>query len=202
MKKLFLSLLFVLSFSLNIFAQTPSNDEVWKMLKSRYDYEKVDFNISETKNEVLMNSLKSSKFVNSNLSISELNFQNVTEVYHKDGIKSLFIPFIKNSNYTLLISIKGNDYASILKLLIIKNDVDVKGNGIMTVTTPSESFTHSFKDGKNQSTGNIASKAKSCFRTCFDNAYDTICDGFVGCVAWYTNPGVAVMAAAYCELKC
>ncbi|MDR0230731.1 MAG: hypothetical protein LBI82_01240 [Dysgonamonadaceae bacterium] len=39
------------------------------------------------------------------------------------------------------------------------------------------------------------------FRECFDKAYDTICDGFIGCLAWYTNPTVPITAAVWCTLK-
>lgn len=36
------------------------------------------------------------------------------------------------------------------------------------------------------------------FRSCFDQAYNDICDGFLGCLAWYSASGVPVAAAVYC----
>jgi hypothetical protein len=38
-------------------------------------------------------------------------------------------------------------------------------------------------------------------KICFDNCFDEICDGPTGCLAWYTNPGIAVMVIAYCTMK-
>lgn len=179
-------------------AQTPSNEEVYRYLQLKYDFEKIEFNVNESKNDLLLNSIKNSTFISANVSLEELNLSNVTKVYHKDGFKSLVVPYAKNSKYNLVISIAGNNYGNLLRTVILKNDIDTKGNGTISLSTPSETFSDKFVDGKKETT----STKKGCFRKCLDQAYDDICDGVIGCLAWYTNVLVPVTAITYCGFKC
>lgn len=176
------------------------NEAVKIILDSNYDYEKVEFNVVASKNEVLYQTLINSDFVNANLKISQLDMQNVTSLLFKDGRKFLTIP-INGSNHTLSFSIYEDDYSAMESGYFIENNVDSTGNGIMTITTPTETFDHVFVNGVNTSVGTTTA-GKSCFRICFDAAYDRICDGPIGCIAWYTNPQVPVLAIAYCGIEC
>ena len=198
MKKMLFGIIATVLITSLSFGQTISNEDVYKHLQSKYDFEKIDFNVNESKNDNLLNSLKNDKFISASVSLNELDLSNVSVIYHKDGVKSLLIPFVENSNHNLVVSIIGNNYDNLLQTVIVKNDIDTKGNGFINLSTPSETFSDKFIDGKKEAT----SAKKSCFRNCFDQAYDDICDGFIGCASWYSSPFPALTAIGYCGIKC
>lgn len=198
MKKLVFGLIATVMFGFVGSAQIATKADVYKYLQLKYDFEKIVYNVNESKNNNFINALKNDKFISASVSLGELNLLNISVIYHKDGIKSLLIPYIKNSNNNLIVSINGNDYNTFLKTTIVKYEIDAKGNGFIYLSNLSETFNDKFVDGKKQ----ISTARKSCFRICFDQAYDSVCDGFIGCVAWSVSPLPALAAATYCGLSC
>lgn len=47
----------------------------------------------------------------------------------------------------------------------------------------------------------LYAKSSNSFRECFDQAYDDVCDGFWGCIAWHTHPVIPVMASVICSFS-
>lgn len=206
MKTILIALLTIFTFSNLSIAQKLSNEDINKIFKSKYGFEKVEYSLNESKNFELLNSLNINEFLLSKMKVSDLQFSSVTKITWKDGVKTLEIKDKKNPNKFITFSIQGNDYKKLLNLIVVNNNVDMKGNGTINFSLLTSNYTYTFTDGKitneDENGSNSAGKTKSCFRTCFDNAYDDICDGFLGCVAWHTNPGVPIAAAAYCSLSC
>lgn len=199
MKKIIFGLIATFALFNLSFGQTPSNEEVYKHLQSKYNFEKISFNVNESSNETLINSLKNDNFIMSELSLSEIDLSNVSIIFHSVGIKSLLIPYIKNSRHNLVVSINGSDYKTLLKSSIVKNDIDSIGNGTLSYSSSTDKFSDSFVNGKKDSS---TTAKKSCFRKCFDEGYDTICDGIIGCASWYSSPLPALTTVAYCGVKC
>lgn len=96
-----------------------------------------------------------------------------------------------------MVSVKFNEKLNVETGVVIENLADGKGNGKIIYTTSEGETQLTFINGIQQNTSTIYGRT---FRQCFDQAYDDVCDGFIGCVAWYSNPGVPLAAAAYCQI--
>ena len=166
------------------------------LLKKKFNFSSVS-SFKDRSQDILFSTLKSGNDLRrKSVDFSNLDLTKITEVVWLEGNFSYFIPFQDNSSVYLVISSTSLGSLDTEKAVVIENDVDSDGNGTITTIYSDGIYVQSFINGMEQ---NIV--GKSAFRTCFDNAYDTICDGFVGCVAWYSNPTVPLLAAAYCELN-
>ncbi len=47
-------------------------------------------------------------------------------------------------------------------------------------------------------TVDLTTAKRKTYKKCFDEAYTSICDDFIGCLAWHTHPLVPITAAVYC----
>ncbi|QIY90148.1 hypothetical protein [Chryseobacterium gallinarum] len=97
---------------------------------------------------------------------------------------------------------------------IMENNVDGNGDGEIIITSEEVRVIKVFSKGvqvdiKEEAgvkeplleNASIANTAKKPFRKCFDQAYDDICDGFIGCLAWYASPLPALTSVVYCGVK-
>lgn len=165
-------------------------EDITKMLENKYKM-KIESNLKINSEDI--NSLNSSLL--SNISDNGYKFSvNEREIYA--------IPFKENKSKLLLSNFR--DFQ-----VILENYVDSDGNGKVIITSEEEEVTKLFEKGKlvkierieksgKLLTNSSISARKSPFRVCFDQAYDDICDGFIGCAAWYTSPLPAATALAYC----
>ena len=152
------------------------------------------------------------KFVQENNNLSKRGYKIVSNGENKKVVYA--IPFKDNSNKFLLTD--GID-----KEVILDVDVDKEGNGDVTLITENlktvKSFEKTqliqitkFKRVESSESGRVLdlkddwhiitdpSFSSKPFRGCFDDAYNSVCDDFIGCVAWYTHVLVPVTAAVYC----
>lgn len=123
---------------------------------------------------------------------------NVTEIDWKGENITYLIPFLGNSKKYLILLVEENSAENIdfSKGTIVDHEVDsVTGSGTISIFTEENYIKQTFEDGI--MTKNSTSKPKN-FRQCFDQAYNDICDGFVGCASWYSSPLPALTAIAYC----
>ncbi|MET3036738.1 hypothetical protein ABXT08_11580 [Chryseobacterium sp. NRRL B-14859] len=125
-----------------------------------------------------------------------------------DGTNDMYaIPFKGNPSKQFVSNFK--DFQAIME-----NNVDDNGDGEIIITSEEVRVTKVFSKGVQVDikeelgvkeplleNASITNAAKKPFRKCFDQAYDDICDGFIGCLAWYTSPLPALTAIAYCGVK-
>lgn len=82
---------------------------------------------------------------------------------------------------------------------MIENTIYPKnGNGHIILTDIEGSTDKTFENGVMKRETNLYGRT---FRECFDTAYNDICDGFIGCAAWYSSPLPALAAVACYNLK-
>lgn len=145
-----------------------------------------------------MSILTSNKLSNT----QDLDLKKVTQIEWKNNKISYLIPFINNSRKSLVITVGIKEIGKPLNLEkreTVENTRDLSnGNGTIIFTNISGSVKKTFEKGKLIKEVNIYGKL-SPFRQCFDAAYDSICDGFIGCASWYSSPLPALTAAAYCR---
>lgn len=130
----------------------------------------------------------------------ELDLTKVTTVDWGNEGTSYIIHFKNNFNKFFVFSVKNGDKIDVNKGVVVENLVDDLGNGKIVFTTIDGKNIDEIEKGKKTGSKNIYGK-RTPFKVCFEQAYDDICDDFIGCVAWYTNPQVALLAAAYCGIK-
>lgn len=102
----------------------------------------------------------------------------------KDDV--LVTKFSKNKNKYVLTNYKGLEF-------YFENSVNEKGNGKIIFTFEDKVISKEFLNGKL-----INYEVNVFFRECFDQAYDDICDGVIGCMRRYSSPFPALTSAAYC----
>ncbi|MBP1165284.1 hypothetical protein JOE44_002168 [Chryseobacterium sp. PvR013] len=148
--------------------------------------------------------------INSDVAIDEQNIKSLDESLI-NAIEYNGYKFLINNKETYAIPFKDNQQKFLLSnfndlQIIFENYVDENGNGKIIITSDEEIVTKLFESGKlvkvdiiekDQKNSNMSAR-KSKFRVCFDQAYDDICDGPIGCTAWYTSPLPALTAIAYC----
>lgn len=76
----------------------------------------------------------------------------------------------------------------------LTNNIDSKGSGSLSISTKNDYFHQDYKNFQR-----LANLQKNAFRECMDEMYNRICDNFVGCVVWHTDPRVPLVAALYCQ---
>jgi len=148
--------------------------------------------------------------INSDVAIDEQNIKSLDESLI-NAIEYSGYKFLINNKETYAIPFKDNQQKFLLSnfndlQIIFENYVDENGNGKIVITSDEEIVTKLFESGKlvkvdiiekDQKNSSMSAR-KSKFRVCFDQAYDDICDGPIGCTAWYTSPLPALTAIAYC----
>lgn len=170
------------------------------ILQSKYGFKNVSSYIDKSNSLEFCYSIKTSKILNKTTSRNneDLDLTKITEIVWENGNKSYFVPYLNNPNKSLVVSEISNGVLNFENATVINNSVDLNGNGIINVTTSEGSIVRNFENGIEVSQNVLT--GKRTFRECFDAAYNDVCDGFVGCVAWYSNPGVPLAAAAYCQI--
>lgn len=191
------------------------------LLKKRFGFEKVTNHKDISKNVKLISALSLSPLVQArNLGdlSSELNFTNAIEYDYADGNKVLIIPFLADTRQAFVVTYRldnvTEDVFDLNKVAVVKNHVDENGTGNLEIVLNDEIIEKSFNFGteisftenpeltlqlsETESRSLCQRKQGEKFRTCFDRMYDTICDGFWGCAAWYSNPQVPLLAVAVC----
>ena len=154
------------------------------------DYKSVSKIISTTKDDLFINYLKSNPTTLKNVTyktdlvIMQLQNKNykiidLTLTENKICNHAYLLYNVTNKNYSTL-------YMSIEKTLI--KVYDETFNEIYEINTGSGHTQFTLK--------------ASCFRKCFDHIQAQICDDAIGTIAWYTNPELAIGAAAYCGWIC
>lgn len=171
-------------------------------LKKVYGFESISFKNDKSNNSMFNSSTNFNKLTSDKSSQNQdLDLKNVTQINWKNAKISFLIPFKNNSRKSLVITIETNKIGSPLNLEdadIVENIVDSSnGNGNIIITNSYGSTKKIFEKGSLKKQKNIYGKV-SPFRKCFDDAYDAICDGFIGCASWYSSPLPALTAVAYC----
>ncbi|MCX6195217.1 MAG: hypothetical protein NTY55_01025 [Flavobacteriia bacterium] len=174
---------------------------VFDVLMKKYSILKIDYSEDFTSNEKLSVSLKESNFVTTNILYKHLDLSSVMVLTFSTSYQALAIPVKNKPNQSLVIGIQNNEFNILLLPKFVSNEVSKYGTGWITIVTEEETWSDNFEQDIHLNAENNRPK-KSCFRKCFDKAYDDVCDGFLGCVAWYTNPGIAVVVAAGCGVMC
>lgn len=168
------------------------------LLQKKYGFSTISSYSDYSKNQDFRRINNSSKLKFKLLDDEELDLTKVTVLKIENIGSTYIISFKQNSKKFLLISTKKGGKTNINNGTVIENLVDRKGNGAIIFTNIDGKNIDEIKNGSRITSSNIA--GKSPFRVCLDKAYDDVCDGFLGCVAWYSNPGVALAACAFCEL--
>jgi hypothetical protein len=200
---LFLSTTIFISCSKDEDTQNPvaTNNESL-LLKKAYGFESISYKNDKSNNLMFKSSTNLDRLtLNKSSKSQDLDLSNVTQINWSKEKISYLIPFINNSRKSLVITINSNEIGKPLNFEtaeIVENTINnLNGNGEIIITNISGSFKKTFEKGKLINEANIYGK-KSPFRKCFDDAYDAICDGFIGCASWYSSPLPALTAIAYC----
>jgi len=192
---------------------TPTGQEISALnkldllLEKKYDFKSMIHGLN--KSDVLEFSSTTLNKSSEEIFVSEadLDLKNITLITWKDENISYLIPFLGNPVKNLVISIRKGDDINNLDLqkgTIVDNQVDKTGNGTLLVTDIEGSIEYVFEKGikiqENQTPAPTPTTPikKKTFRECFDQAYNDICDGFIGCASWYSSPLPALTAVAYC----
>lgn len=165
------------------------------LLKKAYGFQNISQNINKSNVEVFK-SYNLNKLTNKSSNLEELDLTRVTEIDWDNNKTSYLIPFVNNPKKTIIILIDNIDIQNIdfSKGTIVENNLDpMTGNGNIIITTQEGTQKKSFADGIL-----INSQTSKTFRQCFDDAYNDICDGAIGCASWYSSPLPALTAVAYC----
>lgn len=171
------------------------------LLKKAYGFENISFKNDKSDIITFDESTHLEKLTfNKSSKREDLNLKNVTQINWSNDIISYLIPFANDSKKTLVITIRAKDANKSLNLAsaeIVENTVNENnGNGSIILTSIEGSVEKRFNNGVLENVINLY--GKQTFRQCFDQAYNDICDGFIGCAAWYASPLPALTAVAYC----
>jgi|GEM_PF-2317254 lipoprotein len=140
-----------------------------------------------------------------NASLSENGYKIIL-----DKSKTVYaIPYKNKDNSFLITDGSGKE-------LTLDLNIDKKGNGDVIITTEEEKIIKNFENAKlvqlkSFEINDISFSAKGIvipkqkvvkgFKECMEQSYEDVCDGFIGCLAWYTHPAIPIVAAAICEFK-
>lgn len=181
------------SIKLNSNARQMLNEKEYNVLKSHFKFKSLN-SLDVSKKEIFKSLNNSNSNAKLSYKLDDLDLTTATQTIWEDDKVTYFIPFADNDKKFFVAVVNVNNEIDFERSFEIENLVDKDGNGkIITTFNDGESI-REFVDGVEITNPN----GKSRFRQCFDDAYDTICDGFWGCVAWYSNPTVPLLAAAYC----
>lgn len=172
------------------------------LLKKAYGFKGISYKNDKSDNLMFKSSSNLDKLtLNKTSKSQDLNLSDVTQINWASEKISYLIPFVNNSKKVLVITINSYEIGKPLNFEtaeIVENTVNnLNGNGAIVITNTNGSIKKNFEKGKLINEVNIYGK-KSAFRQCFDDAYDAICDGFIGCASWYSSPLPALTAVAYC----
>lgn len=178
-----------------------SFNEEENLFIQKFDFYNIEHNVSILENEYIINFI-SNHFVFNLVdeNVNEYDFNNVTRFTNNnlglikvqsliDVNKFLYVLYEISNNNILC----NDDY-----LMIRKTNL----NNTLTGTT------YFYNDISNFETsvlnGNITNKKTNPYgqkmKDCMDDAYDSMCDGFLGCTAWYLGGGEA-MAYFWCTYQ-
>ena len=177
---------------------STSNESI--LLKKAYGFESISFKNDKSSSSMFNSSINLEKLtLNKSSKNEDLDLKNITQINWKNEKISFLIPFLDNSRKSLVITIGVNEIGKTLNLAnakIVENTVDSSnGNGTIILTDIEGSTQKTFENGILKKEINLYGKT---FRQCFDDAYNSICDGFIGCASWYSSPLPALTAVAYC----
>jgi len=170
------------------------------LLQKTYDFDNIDLQVDMSYNLSFKSAINLSEIA-INKSKQDLNLINVTQINWKNKEVSYIVPFKANPKKSIVITIGIDKVGKTLNYRnekIVENLIDPNtGNGKIIITDTKGTKERVFKQGilVNKQDGS----AKT-FRECFDDAYDAICDGFIGCASWYSSPLPALTAVAYCGI--
>lgn len=171
------------------------------LLQKTYDFDNIDLQVDMSYNLSFKSAINLSEIA-INKSKQDLNLINVTQINWKNKEVSYIVPFKANPKKSIVITIGIDKVGKTLNYRnekIVENLIDPNtGNGKIIITDTKGTKERVFKQGilVNKQDGS----AKLSFRECFDDAYDAICDGFIGCASWYSSPLPALTAVAYCGI--
>ncbi|MBF7092327.1 hypothetical protein IUY40_12340 [Flavobacterium sp. ALJ2] len=169
------------------------------LLQKKYDFEKISLNVDKSNISTFKDFKNLNKLTNKSSKLEELDLRKVTQIDWKDNVTSYFIPFENNPNKSIVILVTNDDTNNIdfSKGTIVENNVNQNtGTGHIIITTQEDTIHRSFVNGVLLQ--EITLSGRKTFRACFDDAYNSICDGFIGCASWYSSPLPALTAVAYC----
>ncbi|MCC9072037.1 hypothetical protein LNQ49_10635 [Flavobacterium sp. F-65] len=171
------------------------------LLQKKYNFNNINLNVDKSNISTFKNFNNLNKLTNKSSKSEELDLRKVTEINWKDNITSYFIPFTNNPNKSIVIVVTNDNTndnnIDFSKGTIVENNVNQNtGTGYIIITTQENTVQKSFVNGV--LTQQLTLSGKKTFRACFDDAYNSICDGFIGCASWYSNPLPALTAVAYC----
>lgn len=170
------------------------------LLKKAYGFENISLKNDKSNSSMFNSSTNLDKLTLSKSSKNQdLDLKNVTQINWKNEKVSYLIPFTNNSRKSLVITIGIKEIGKPLNFAtakMIENSVNpANGNGSIILTDIEGSTEKTFENGVLKNQVNLYGKT---FRQCFDDAYNSICDGFIGCASWYSSPLPALTAVAYC----
>lgn len=169
------------------------------LLQKKYNFENLKRNVDKSDVTAFKSSTNLNKLTSKSSSSEEnLDLKNVTQINWKNNKTSYLIPFVDNPSKAIVILVDNNNTEKIdfSKGTIVENNINPNtGTGEITLITQDNTIKKAFEDGVMTK---YTSKQKSAFRQCFDQAYDDICDGAIGCASWYSSPLPALTAIAYC----
>ncbi|MDN3672147.1 hypothetical protein QWY99_03570 [Flavobacterium branchiarum] len=170
------------------------------LLQKKYNFENINLNVDKSNVSIFKDS-DNLKLTNKSNKLEELDLKKVTEINWKDNITSYFIPFANNPTKSIVIIVTSHNIndnnIDFSKGTIIENNVNQNtGTGDIIITAQEYTVQKTFVNGVLSQEITLSGRNK--FRDCFDRAYDSICDGFIGCASWYSNPLPALTSVAYC----
>lgn len=176
---------------------TQNNEDL--QLKKAYEIKEITRNFDLSNSKISNNSTeKSSSEFETLIKSQTLDAKKAVQIEWKKGEISYIVPIDKEGKKFLTITKKdmkkGLENINFSDVRMVEYNIDAKtGNGKITIISEGETIVRTFENGI--ISNDITAKT---FRQCFDEAYDAICDGFIGCASWYSSPLPALTAVAYC----
>jgi len=172
------------------------NDKEIKYLKNYFDFKSISSYSNFENNIEFKQSIKEKPYFknNENKKNEELDFTKVTEFDWGNDIITYSIPYQGESTKYFVSANNEN----LLKSFSLENLVDRNGNGNIFISTVDNNIKMTFSSGHLVSYEAI--NKQNSFQDCFQNAENTMCDDYVGTIAWYTNPQIAIMVATICAI--
>lgn len=167
------------------------------LLKEAYGFENITQNVNKS-NVKAFKAYNQKRLTSKSNVLEELDLTRITQIDWNSAKTSYLIPFANNPKKTIIILVDNStdiENIDFSKGTIVEYNLDhTTGNGDIIITTDVGTQKKSFADGvliESQT-------SKKTFRQCFDDAYNDICDGAIGCASWYSSPLPALTAVAYC----
>lgn len=168
------------------------------LLQKKYNFESLTRNVDKSNEAFFKSKVNLNKLTSKSSNTEEdLNFKNITQINWKNNKTSYLIPFANNPAKSIIILVDNinTDNIDFSKGTIVENNINPNtGTGDIIITTTDNTVKKTFENG-------VLTKlatSKQTFRQCFDQAYNDICDGAIGCASWYSSPLPALTAIAYC----